>query len=58
MYIVITEDKKIIRNFEDKKVSTFETKKQAETLAEIVKGKVISFTEEELKLANKKKFRK
>lgn len=26
MYIVITEDKKIIRNFEDKKVSTFETK--------------------------------
>lgn len=58
MYIVVTTENKIIRNFEDKKVSAFDTKQQAETLAEIVKGKVIYFTEEELKFANKRKFRK
>lgn len=58
MYIVITQDNKIIRNFEDGKVTVFDTKKEAETLAQIVNGKVYSITEEELKIANKKRNRK
>lgn len=58
MYIVITQDNKIIRNFEDSKVTAFDTKREAETLAQIINGKVYRFTEQELKIANKKKFRK
>ena len=58
MYIVVTQENEIIRNFEDSKVTVFDTKKEAETLAQIINGKVYNFTEQELKIANKKKFRK
>lgn len=58
MYIVVTQENEIIRNFEDGKVTAFDTKKEAETLAQIINGKVYNFTEQELKIANKKKFRK
>ena len=54
MYIVTTQDNKIIRNFEDNKISCFDEIRSAEHLAKIINGKVHKVTEEEIKIANKR----
>jgi hypothetical protein len=40
MFVVVTKENKLIRNFEDGKITGYEDKRQAEMLAQIVDGKV------------------
>ena len=55
MFVVVTKENKLIRNFEDVKIACYEEISSAEHLAEIVNGKVYEVTEEELKIANKRR---
>ena len=58
MFVVVTKENKLIRGFEDGKVTCYDDRREAETLAQIVEGKVYILTEEELKIANRKRYRK
>lgn len=53
MFVVVTKDNKLIRNFEDGKITGYDDKRQAEMLAKVIDGSVERVDDETFKRINK-----